>query len=200
MKEQGVWYDPQTKPIYKSYEIDSFKTESGKFEIYAKKLAEKGLNPLPVYESNHKNRDKDELILVTFGLNVLSQRSANCKWLSEITHDNPLLIHPDAARERGIKGGDLVKVTSPIGSLITKVRITEGINPDVVAMAEGLGHWEYGRIAQAKRFKSKDPDTHLIWWEEIGNGKNPNAIIPAIADPIGGGQAWMDTKVVVAKV
>lgn len=200
LKEQGFWYDPEAKSLDKSYEIGGFKTPSGKFEIYSGRLEEKGFNPLPVYEPNHKNMAKDELILVTYGLNVLSQRSANCKWLSEITHDNPLLIHPEAARERGIKGGDLVKVTSPMGSLITKVRITEGINPGVVAMARGLGHWEYGRIAQAKRFKSIDPDTHLIWWEEIGNGKNPNAIIVGITDPIGGGQAWMDTKVVVAKV
>jgi anaerobic selenocysteine-containing dehydrogenase len=200
LKEQGVWYDPVAQPHYKSYEKLGFKTESGKFEIYAKKLEEKGLKPLPVYVPNHKDMAKDELILVTFGLNVLSQRSANCKWLSEISHNNPLLIHPEAASERGIREGDVVKVTSPIGCLLTKVRVTEGINPAVVAMARGLGHWEYGRIAQAKRFPSNDPDTNLIWWEKLGNGINPNAIISVLIDPIGGGQAWMDTKVVVAKV
>jgi hypothetical protein len=40
----------------------------------------------------------------------------------------------------------------------------------------------------------------LIWWEKEGNGVHPNPIIPVASDPIGGGQAWMDTVVSITKI
>jgi Anaerobic dehydrogenases, typically selenocysteine-containing len=128
------------------------------------------------------------------------QAPPNSKWLSEIAHTNPLWINPETAGARGIKDGDPVKVTSSKGSIMSKAQLREGINPGVVAIASGLGHEGYGNIARAKKVKSKDPDTSLLWWERKGNGVNPNAVISLMIDPAGGGQAWMDTIVTVTKV
>ena len=36
-----------------------------------------------------------------------------------------------------------------------------------------------------------------MWWDD--KGVHPNAIIPVVADPIGGSQGWYDTVVKVTK-
>ncbi|MCL4515813.1 MAG: molybdopterin-dependent oxidoreductase [Firmicutes bacterium] len=175
---------------------------SGKFEIYSKKMEEKGFPALPTYVpvAAHRKMKDDELILTTFKVSTQTQsRTANCKWLTEISHDNPLWIHPRTAAARGIKDGDTVKVVSRLKSAVTRARVTEGIHPGVVAFAMGSGHWEYGRVAGAKNFKSADRDTELIWWEKHGNGVHLNSLIPVAADPVGGGQPYMDTVVTVTR-
>jgi len=141
------------------------------------------------------------LILVTFQSSVQGHGpTANSMWLSEIRHDNPLWINKAIAEARGIKHGDLIKVSSSIGSIIARAHPTQGIHPNVVAIEGSLGHWAYGRIARALRFSNDNPNTRLIWWSEHGNGVHPYELIPIASDPIGGGQAWLDTVVEIAKV
>lgn len=186
--------------------------ESPLFEIFSKSLEEHGFPGLPSYIPipEHQNIKEDELHLTTFKVAVQTQsRTANCKWLTEIYHSNPLWIHPETARKRGIKSGDEVIVTSNVKSTKTKAHVTEGIHPRVVAFAMGVGHWAYGRMAsKAAKFKSQgagkevnlnlaDPDTELIWWKD--NGVHLNELIPVRPDPIGGNQAYMDTVVTVKK-
>jgi len=196
----------------KGFPIGTHK-ESPLFEIYSKTLEEHGIPGLPSYIPipEHQSMKEDELILTTFKVAVHTQsRTANCKWLKEISHSNPLWIHPETAAKRGINNGDEVIVTSGVTSAKTKAHVTEGINPKVVAFSMGAGHWAYGRMAsKAAKFDSKgagkdvnlklaDPDTELIWWKD--NGVHLNALVPVKSDPIGGSQAWMDTVVTVKRV
>lgn len=51
-----------------------------------------------------------------------------------------LLIHPDDAVPRGIKTGDLVRVTSRAGSLEIPATVVDGIMPGVVSIPHGYGH------------------------------------------------------------
>mgnify|MGYP001608172787 CR=1 FL=1 len=76
-----------------------------------------------------------------------------------------------------IHKGDMVRVSSPSGAIETKVRLTQGIHPKVVAMSGQVGHWGLGRVSRAEKFVSQDPDTKLVWWKEHGNGNHPNAVI-----------------------
>lgn len=182
------------------------------FEIFSKSLEEHGFPGLPAYIPipEHQKMKNDDLILTTFKVAVHTQsRTANCKWLAEIYHTNPLWIHPDTAKKRGIKDGDEVIITSSVTKVKTKVIVTEGVHPKVVAFGMGAGHWAYGRMASnANKFSSKgagkevnlklaDPDTELIWWKE--KGVHLNTLIPVQSDPIGGNQAWMDTVVTIKK-
>lgn len=203
LQEYGFWIDPKASSQYQTYQKKRFATPSGKFEIYSKRMADAGYSPLPRYQpiDAHKALKEGELILTTFQWNVHTHFStANCKWLSEIVHANPAWINPRTAEERGIKDGDKIRVTSRLSSIVTQAYVTQGIHPQVIAISDSCGHWQNGRVAQAKRFKSPDPETSLIWWEKEGNGVHPNPIIPVSSDPIGGGQAWMDTVVTVTKV
>ena len=52
-------------------------------------------------------------------------------WVDEIDHADPAMIHPKAAEGLGLRDGDWVMLTGPAGSVKTRVRLTEGIHPEV---------------------------------------------------------------------
>lgn len=199
LQQDGVWSQQHALPGYQSYERNGFATDSGRFEVYSRRLAEAGFNPLPAFEPipDHRQMSIDDLYLTTFKYNVQTSRSANCKWLSEIAHSNDMWMHPETAQARGLNKGDAVRLISSLGSREVRVRTTHAIHPRVVAVSGGLGHTGLGSVARAEKSETDDPDTRLVWWEE--NGVNPNEIIALRFDPIGGGQAWMDTKVTIAR-
>jgi len=200
LKENGVWFDPDAKPRYRSYESKGFNTPSGKIEIYSERLKRRGFHPHPTYEPISGHGDlKGKFVLVTFEPNVMGPRTGNSQWLAEIKHHNPVWINRDVAKQLHIDEGDRIKISTKTGSFVTDARLTFGIHPRVVAIERNLGHWGYGHIARAKRFKSKDPNTNLVWWEKEGNGISPNMIISGNSDPIGGGEAWNDTLVMISK-
>jgi len=57
-------------------------------------------------------------------------------------------MHPKAARDRGIRDGDTVKVTTDLGSIEAVVRVTELTRPDTVFLPFEHGHWAHGRWAK----------------------------------------------------
>jgi thiosulfate reductase/polysulfide reductase chain A len=200
LKENGVWFDKNEKPRYRTFESKGFNTPSGKIEIYSERLKRRGFHPLPTYEPVPGHGDlKGKFVLVTVEPNVMGSRIGNFRWLAEIKHQNPVWLNKDVAKQLHIEEGDRIKISTKIGSFVTDARLTFGIHPRVVAIERNLGHWGYGHIARAKRFKSKDPNTNLVWWEKEGNGISPNHIISGNSDPIGGGEAWNDTLVIISK-
>lgn len=201
LKKNGVW---SPKPV--DSEPDYGWPKDKKITVFSEELAEYGFAPLPHYEPipAHENMKEDDLILITFKWNVhVQSRTANQKYLAEIVHNNPMWINKAVAEKKGIKTGDLVRVTSKIGYIVTKAFVTEGINPKVVAISNSFGHWEYGRLATLK-LKEKpewseadDPDYNQVFWKD--SGMHPNFIIPVSTDPVGAGQGWYDTVVTVEK-
>ncbi|MBI5893446.1 MAG: hypothetical protein HZB79_07335 [Deltaproteobacteria bacterium] len=144
----------------------------------------------------------NEFVLTTFKWAYhANSKTSNLKYLSEIIHSNPVWLNKKEAEKLGIKDGSLVRVVSPVGHLVTKAFITNGINPKVIAISASVGRWAYGRVAQANPHMESPAKSNLhdndieenIWWRD--KGVNPNDIIPVSIDPIGGGQAWFDTVV-----
>jgi anaerobic selenocysteine-containing dehydrogenase len=185
-----------------------FPTGNRLINVRVDEWAEYGFNPMPTFKQMPEHRDikNDEMFMTTYKVNVHKQaRTASIKWLSEIMHNNPVWINTETGKKLGIKTGDLVRVESKVGHLVTKAYVFEGIHPRVVAIAHTFGHWAYGRLAQLKLKTEKagawgaqdDPDLNNVWWED--KGVHCNAIIPAVADPIGGSQGWYDTVVKVTK-
>ncbi|MDH3975559.1 MAG: molybdopterin-dependent oxidoreductase [Deltaproteobacteria bacterium] len=208
LKKHGVWSPKpvDAEPEYGLHEEGGFWNESKKLNIYSHLWAKYGFHPLPHYEPipAHENMKDDDLILITFKWNVhVQSRTANQKWLAEIVHNNPVWINGATAAKKGIKTGDLVRVTSKIGYMVTKAYVTEGINPKVVAISHSFGHKEYGRLASMKLkqkpqwSQSDDPDYKQVFWKD--NGVHLNDIVPVSTDPIGGSQGWFDTVVSVEK-
>lgn len=181
-------------------------TSHKKIGLFSKKWEDQfpGLG-LPVFVPSDtvQAAKADELVLFQYKFATHTHsRTSNNKWLSELTHDNPILMNPKDAAKLGLRDGDKVKVTSAINSKTFNLQVTERVVPGSVANGWGPGHWEYGAFATAgartedpltgKDMKAElvkaDPDYGRIWWKE--SGTNTNWLPGPVTDPIGGNQAW----------
>ena len=189
--------------VYAGFKPDKV-NKSGKFEIYSELMKKKGFNPMPTWFAvpDFESRKKDELILSSYKVNVHTHsRTANCKWLSEINHDNSALINPVTAEKRGIESGDRIRIKSAVGEIIMKAEVTEGVIPDLIAISFHLGHWQYGRFASGKESPFgdyNDNDLELKRWSE--HGTNPNWLIRNRPDRISGQWLMNDEIVTITKV
>ena len=198
-----------------------FPTPSGRLEFWSSTLAAWGWpeHALPGYIKSHVHPDRlepDQVVLLsTFRLPTqIHTRSANSKWLDELSHTNPVWIHPsDAARFGVARTGDLVRVETEIGYFVAKAWITEGIRPGVVACSHHMGRWKLsgqplnsgGLMATvaidrsdsrwqmrtettAGPYPSTDADTRRIWW--FDTGVHQNLTFPVHPDPISGMHCW----------
>jgi anaerobic selenocysteine-containing dehydrogenase len=186
---------------YKGFAPDKI-NKSGKFEIYSEFMKKKDFDPMPSYIQipEHEKMAGDDLILTTYKVNVQTHsRTQNCKYLTEIYHDNPAWINAETAAKRGISDGDRIRVRSALGEIVTTARVTHGVHPQVVAISNHAGHWEYGEYASGKKSPGHECETdcHYRWWNT--NGVHPNWIVPNAPDPIAGQLRFMDTVVKVEK-
>jgi len=232
--------DPTTGVVSQSgipigVEIDGtrhvgFPTPSRKLEFYSKTLKDWKWPEyaIPSYIRSHVHwsqidASKDEMLLLpTFRLPTLVHtRSANAKWLYEISHNNPLWLHPRDAIRLGVRTGHLLKVQTEIGYFVDRVWVTEGIRPGVIACSHHLGRWrladkggerwasalvdlkqaEPGRwlmrqVTGIQPFPSADPDSQRVWWQDAG--VHQNLTFPVQPDPISGQHCWHQ-KVVVTR-
>jgi thiosulfate reductase / polysulfide reductase chain A len=185
---------------------------------YLKKHIESGL-PTYIPIPEHKHKSENELIMTSFKVNVqIHSRSANCKWLTEIYHENPAWLNPKTAARFGIGNGDLIQIEqSQVNtfkakerSIIAKAHLTQGIHPEVVAVSFHLGRWAHGRFASGKAAFPDQPTGDKIWWQKPGVtgmgprwtdgvGVHPNWIIPNAPDPVSGQWRSNDTVVKISK-
>jgi anaerobic selenocysteine-containing dehydrogenase len=194
MKSHGVWCELDAKPMGRPLQQMQLRSEPLEMASFP------GLPSwMPIPE--HEAMAEDELILITFKVPVHAHsRTQNCKWLSELYHDNRALIHPTAAGERGLSDGDRVTVRSAIGEIVTRVRVTEGVHPEAIAISHHCGHWSQGVYASGSKTPNhiERPDSKLRWWTD--HGVHVNLIVPNRGDPIAGSMCWNDTVVTVSKV
>ena len=67
------------------------------------------------------------------------------------TQENAIAINADTAKSMGLKDGDLVVVESRVGKAKGKVKLTQGIRPDTIAISYHHGHWSLGYPEYAKK-------------------------------------------------
>jgi len=199
-----------------------FPTPSRKIEFYSKTLKEWGWPEysIPSYIKSHVHHsevkvDENEYVLVsTMRIPThIHTRSNNSKWLSEISHTNPIWINPRDAERIGVRTGDLVRVYTEIGYFVSRVWVTEGIVPGVIGCTEHFGRfrlvrdtggtrigsalveihegddrWILRKIRDVEPFDSSDPDTSRIWWRD--SGVPVNLTFPVQPDPVSGQHIW----------
>ena len=190
--------------VYRGFKPDKV-NKSGFLEFYSELMKAKGMPVFPTYTPipEHTAMAKDELNLTTYKVAVHTHsRTAHCKWLSEIYHDNPGWMNPKTAGERGLKDGDAIRVYNKLGEMRTHVRVTEGIIPGIIAVSyhvgrEHSGRYGSGNLSPIPGVADDDPDFKNKRWEK--HGVHPNSIIYSSPDQISGQQRWMDTVVRVEK-
>ncbi len=210
-----------------------FKTPSKKLELYSPTLRDWGwpekqyVLPWPLQSHVHPSaidRSKGEMVLLpNFRLpTLIHTRSANAKWLYEISHNNPVWMHVSDAERLGVETGDLVRVETEIGWFVDKVWVTEGIKPGILAMSHHLGRWRLSdraggnpgmtSLAELSRqgdehqlkltkggsaWQTFDPDTSRVWWQDVGVHQNlTHGVHP---DPISGAHCWLQRVVSVRR-
>ncbi len=92
-----------------------------------------------------------------FTVNMGDGRTANIPWLLEMPEPMTTLswgvwaeINPVKADKLGIKTGDVIKITSPHGSIEAPAFIYPGIGPDVLAVPFGWGHKSFGKYSSGR--------------------------------------------------
>lgn len=212
--KEGVHLGKETKA--------GFNTPSGRLELYSPTLAEWDFeeHAMPTYKPGQVHWSEIDLngsecvLLPTFRLpTLIHTRSANAKWLQEISHTNPLWVSPGDAERLNLSNGELARVTTGIGHFVLRVWITEGIRPGVVACSHHVGRWHLHKdggsqsLAMAlvdiersddtflfrqkegvSSYSSADSDTSRIWWHETG--VNQNLTFPVQPDPVSGMHCW----------
>ncbi len=204
-----------------------FATPSGKLEFYSQTMVDWGWpeHALPGYIRSHVHwsglqREAGEVVLTpTFRLpTLIHTRSANAKWLVEISHRNPLWVHPVDATRLCIQTDALVRVSTAIGHFVARAWVTEGMRPGIVACShhlgrwrlpdspgtdrwasgsvalteepgsDGGGRWRVRQLEGARPFGSDDPDSSRIWWTDAG--VHQNLTFPVQPDPVSGMHCW----------
>jgi len=243
LKPEGVVIDSKKRVLKNGQAIGvmidrkpkvGLNTPSRKLEFFSPTLRDWGwpereyVVPWPLeshVHPDHIDRESGEMLLLpNFRLPTLVHtRSANSKWLYEISHKNPIWIHPSDAERLGLRSGDLAKVETEIGYFVDKVWVTEGIKPGIIAMSHHLGRWRLQEetgvnpgmsslahldeptegnfklniIHGARPWESYDPDTSRIWWEDVGVHQNlTHAVHP---DPVSGAHCWLQKATSVTK-
>ncbi|PWT91677.1 MAG: formate dehydrogenase, partial [Acidobacteria bacterium] len=202
--------------------LRGFPTPSRKLEFFSPTMKEWKWPEfaIPTYIRSHIRREdidssRNEFFLIpTFRLpTMIHTRSGNAKWLTEISHRNPVWMHESDASRIGLQNGELVKVHTEIGYFVNRIWRTEGIRPGVLACSHHMGRWRLeadqgSRWASAlvkmedlgngaykmrqlegvKPFKSDDPDSSRIWWSD--GGVHQNLTFPVHPDPISGMHCW----------
>lgn len=200
-----------------------FPTPSRKNEFYSQTMVDWRWQEyaIPTYIKSHihldkLDKEKGEYCLVpTFRLPTLvHSRSANAKWLNEISNRNPIWMHTSDAKRFDFQTGDLVRLNTDIGYFVDKVWVTEGMKPGVVACShhigrwrrpedkignrwasntvaienKGGGKWSMKTVSGVQPFQSHDPDSARIFWSDGGVHQNiTHAVHP---DPISGMHCW----------
>lgn len=199
-----------------------FNTPSRKLELYSETLAEWGWEELatPTYARTHVHHslidhDRGEYVLIpTFRLpTLIHSRSGNAKYLSELAHTHPLLVHPEDAARLAVDTNDLVRVETEIGWFVIKALVTEGIRPGIVAASHHMGRWRlqedrgnerwssalvdmseggdtvsFRQLHGVSPWESSDASSRQVWWNDAG--VHQNITFPVHPDPISGMHCW----------
>jgi anaerobic selenocysteine-containing dehydrogenase len=195
--KKGVWTG-------KDYEYSKytriFQTPSKKFEFSSGNLKhllaktnkgkEEGSDYLPHYNEAKFLGDKGNypfILLPYQPLMVIENGSQNYPWAQEIFlpmdgvgWETLVEINTETAKSLKLRDGQVVWVESPFQKIKVKVKFSEGVHPDVVAIPSGQGHTSYGK------------------WQK-GIGVNPNEIIGVSYDTLSGQAAFFNTRVKVYK-
>jgi thiosulfate reductase/polysulfide reductase chain A len=180
LQKDGVYYNHDK--LYGVYEGRVFKTMSKKIELYNKRYADLGLDPMPTYQPPREVPQGKFRIVVGRDAYVTQGSTTNNALLFELEPENTLWLHPDSARPLSIRPGDMVEVTSIVGKGRLKVRLTKEIRPDTVYMATGFGVLSRG--------------LSLVY----GKGACIAEVLEDYTDEISGNMAMHETMVTVKKL
>lgn len=200
LKRHGVYY-PDMEKYFKQLSVNSYeyypenrraysvnggrpKTHSGKVECNIKSLANKGVDPMPVWKEEYDYRIPEGKFRLLSGRHAQFTQSgtANNAMLRDLMGQNYLWINKRVAEAKNIRFGDMIEVASRTGSTRLRAYPTEKIAPDQLFFVHGFGQ-----------------ESSALTWA-YKNGGSDNAVIEDIMEPVYGAAAMHETNVEIRKV
>jgi thiosulfate reductase / polysulfide reductase chain A len=126
------------------FENESFRTPSGKLELYSNTLASVGVDPLPDYVPPPEAADAAYPLLLQTGQREKTYHHSRFRdqaWAQKVSPDPLVHVHPATAAELGLSDGAwaVVEAAGGNGSCRLKVRISDRAQLGVVTT--GVGWW-----------------------------------------------------------
>ncbi|HDD35264.1 MAG TPA: hypothetical protein ENF30_00530 [Candidatus Desulfofervidus auxilii] len=144
---ENIWLNPDVKR-------EGFKTASGKFEFIPAGF------DVPRYEPWQLKGDKKEFPFTLIPLQCLMLTDgymASAPYMMKalastilIKNDLVVEIHPATATKCHLMDGDRALLKTPFGEAQVRVRFSEGINKEMIAIPIGLGHKAYDEYLKDK--------------------------------------------------
>jgi molybdopterin-containing oxidoreductase family iron-sulfur binding subunit len=168
LERGGAWRTTPTAAV-------STRPEAGRMGGAAAKLEGSGSHALLVYPS----------------MRFYDGRGADQPWLQEapdtmtqITWDGWVEVPAATAAQLDLRRGDLVKLTSPFGSIELPAYPSDSLHPESVAVAMGQGHEYSGEYARQRG---------------VNTGANPMLLLGARPEEASGALPYLAVKVALAK-
>ena len=126
----------------------SFKTPTGKVELYSETLARLGQDPLPAYVPVPPATDgglrRDYPLVLQTGFREKTYHHSRFReqmWARKVSPDPIVFVHPETAAREGVSEGDWIVVETAGGSgrCRLKVGLTDATLPGV--LTTGMGWW-----------------------------------------------------------
>lgn len=144
----GVTYQ---KPQFEKFKNSGFNTPSKKIEFFSQRLLDNGQSPLPSFELNNpgkiafRDQDKDYPLIGISGeksTRFIHTRYRNIPSMLKREPEPFIDMSPQDAKARDIKENDEVLISSPIGEISMKVKISDIVTPSSVRIPWGWGEYD----------------------------------------------------------
>lgn len=163
-----------------------FRTPSGKVEMYSERAASKGYDPVPNWvpeieslnrnEASSSNTHHQLPLMSPAAHHFISSTFANQKSMQTKEGTPTLRIHPQDADARGIRSGQMVRVSNERGWCRLVAEVTEEVRPGVLA-------------------------TTTVWWPAFSpDQRNVNWTTPDRLADFGGGSTFHSNLVTIDMV
>lgn len=126
---------------YRRYEKFGFGTPSGKVELKSSIFEELGAEPIPRYREplwspkGDKNIAKEYPLILMTGSRFMPMYQSEQRQIEKARKKMPdplVSIHPETAGNLGLLDGDWAVISTPLGSIRQRVRITDAVDPGMV--------------------------------------------------------------------
>jgi thiosulfate reductase / polysulfide reductase chain A len=161
-----------------------FNTPSKKIECYLGSMESKGIDPMPKWHDEEYVKIPAGKFKFITGRHAQHTQSAtqNNIMLLELMRENYAWINEKEAKEMGIRFGDIVEISSSVGTIRIKAYPTPKIIPETIFYIHG-----FGSTSEGMTFAHR-------------NGANDNEIIEGKIEPVFGCAIMHDTLVSVKKI
>lgn len=159
----------------------AWNTPSGRIELFSETLSRVGFAGVPTWEAPPQPAQGQFYLLTGKVAQATQFASQNNQLLHKVADEPRLWINQQVAQDRGLEDGDWVEVTSEVGQVHARLKVTPGIRHDCVYLPPGYGHLSKG-LTTAYGVGACDSVLHVTY-----------------TDPVSGGQALTQTFVTIRK-